>query len=173
MSAIGDFTGHINLTKTHPKHKEAMDVKKRFLVGTVVFLLLFLLCARLQEPPHIRPVVTRIDICTRHRETVQNYTVSDQQIMGQILTYLRAANKGIPAEKIPETPPENIYAIKVCLANGKCHIYYQLDDTFFRRDNGSWKLLDNDRVKKMKILEKQVLSKDFCQKNNFSTKATW
>lgn len=139
-------------------------MKKRFLVGAVVFLWLFLLCARLPQTPNIRPVVTQIEICARHRERVQNYTVSDQKAMGLILSYLRAANKGLPAEKIPETPPENIYAIRVCLANGKSHIYYQLDDAYFRRDNGSWKLLDGDRAKKMKILEKLVLSKDFRQK---------
>lgn len=133
-------------------------MKKRLLVGIVGFLWLFLLCARLPQTPSVRPTVARIELCTRHGQKVRYYTVTDQETMSKILCCLRASNNHILADKIPEKRPAHIYAIRVCLTNGKCHIYHQLGEEFFRRDAGPWVEIPKGCRQKLKMLEKQLLT---------------
>lgn len=114
---------------------------KRFLFIIFLCLQTFLLCGYVSRPVPVRPVVTRVDVYYTLDGKPARLHLEDQDKMEAVLGCLRAADSHIIAENQHPTGKKSC-TIRVGLANGKCHIYRQVSDTFFSKDLGVWKTMN-------------------------------
>ena len=114
---------------------------KRFLFITYLCLQTLLLCGYVSRPAPVRPVVTRVDVYYNLNGKPAQLHLTDQEQMEAVLGCLRAADSHIIAKNQHPTG-EKSCTVRVGLANGKCHIYRQVSDTFFSKDLGVWKSMN-------------------------------
>lgn len=135
-------------------------MRKRIFAVFVLFLCVFLLSVGLRPKVTIRPLAVGVDFYARHGEKAVSYSCHDSKKIGKILNYLRNADSRFPAEEKDLENARDIYILRVRLANGKCHIYQQLGEAFFRRDGGDWVQIPKGWGKGLKTLERSLFPKD-------------
>lgn len=114
---------------------------KRFLFIIYLCLQTFLLCGYVSRPIPARPVVTRVDVYYTLDGKPAQLHLTDQEQMEAVLGCLRAADSHIIAENQHPTGKFSC-TVRVGLANGKCHIYRQVSDSYFSKDLGVWKTMN-------------------------------
>lgn len=114
---------------------------KRFLLVTYLCLQTFLLCGYVSRPAPVRPVVTRVDVYYAANGRREQLHLTKQEQMEAVLGCLRASSSHITAQNQHPTG-EKSCTVRVGLANGKCHIYRQVSDTYFSKDLGVWKTIN-------------------------------
>ena len=133
---------------------------KRFFVFFILTLCCLLPCANLSDHA-VRPMVASVEIYTRHDETASSYTCWEDQTVRQILNYLRGARTHRVTTSLPPYEGQDLYLIRVRMTDGSNQIYQQIGNDFLRKNGSAWMCINPRHGKKLKILEKQVLSSHF------------
>ncbi len=87
--------------------------------------------------PQIR-VVTAIEV----EYQGQQCTVTDPELLHQLMNYLRHLDPYIPNPISPETFRADSTRLRVCYSDGTANSYVQLYTDYLQTDGGPWKKID-------------------------------
>ena len=129
---------------------------KRFLVFFILACSVFLIASKEPEKPTFPGVISHIEIHVKEGGQTIHYTVTEDGKIRSVLNYFRALDKHISAQNTPSSDSSKNIHIWVCLISGKKHFYQQIGTEFYRKDGGSWKVLEEGEGQKLFVLEKAL-----------------
>lgn len=105
-------------------------------------------CSREERATQV-PVVTQVEIVSIQEGTRIERCYTGQQKIVPVLNYLRMLDDQGRTDVDPERVFGDVYRIRICLSNGKEHVYWQRADRYVSRDRHAWRLVDSEQAKQL------------------------
>lgn len=129
---------------------------KRFLVFFILACSVFLVASKEPEKTTFPGVISHMEIHIKEGDQTTHYTITEDGKIRAVLNYFRPLDKHISVQNVSASNNTKSIHIWVCLISGKKHFYQQIGTEFYRKDGGSWKVLEEGQGQKLFDLEKKL-----------------